>query len=186
MPKHDRMNEIYKETFAPVKSEMYQLLLCAFCYDQKLRNLGERLPKESRSFLLEEMTALRHLSNGIILHLCNLDDDGSNCSLRSLRKEIAKQAGTQEIVARSNELLKRYRSALNKLKTKHRNKLIAHRNTDEYPDQFELPDYRTDFKCLIQIALSALECLWGAKIGFGFHLGSRDPAIDFKTELELT
>jgi hypothetical protein len=180
------MDEIDKATFDPVKSEMYQLLLCAFCYNQKLRNLGERLQKESRSFLLEEMTALRHLSNGIILHLCNLDDDGSNWSLRSLRRAVAKQPGTQDTVARSNELLKRYRSALNKLKTTHRNEFIAHRNTDEYPNQFELPDYRTDFKYLLQIALSALECLWGAKIDFGFHLGSRDPTIDFKTELGLT
>jgi hypothetical protein len=180
------MKEIDKDTFAPVKSEMYQLLLCAFCYDQKLKNLGERLQRESRSFLLEEMTSLRHLSNGIILHLCNLDDDESNWSLRSLRKAVAKLPGTQEAVARSNDLLKKYRSALNGLKTKHRNKFIAHRNVDEYPDPFKLPDYWTDFKYLIQVALTVLECLWGAKISFGFHLGSRDPTIDFKAELGLT
>jgi AbiU2 len=179
------MNEINKRTFAPVKSEMYQLLLCAFCYEQKLKNLGERLKKESRAFLLEEMTALRYLSNGIVLHLCNLDDDVSNWSLRSLRKAVAKLPGTQETVTTSNELLKQYRSALNKLKTKHRNEFIAHRNADEYPDPFELPDYRTSFKDLIQLALLTLECLWGAKIEFGFHLGSRDRTIDFKAELGL-
>jgi hypothetical protein len=180
------MTQTEKEMFEPVKSEMYQLLLCAFCYDSKINNLGERLQKASRAFLLEEMTALRHLSNGVILHLCNLDDDGSNWSLRSLRKALAKLPETQEAVARSNDLLKRYRAELNRLKTKHRNEFIAHRNAEEYPNQFELPDYRTDFKDVIQLALSALQCLWGAEISFGFHLGSRDPTIDFKTELGLT
>src|SRR5436190_1907737 len=106
------MDEKTKEAFAPVKSEMYQLLLCVFCYDQKLRNLGDRLKKESRAFLLEEVTALRHLSNGIILHLCNLDDDSSNWSLRSLRKEVARLAGTQNTIIRANELLKKYRTGL--------------------------------------------------------------------------
>lgn len=179
------MKDLDKETFAPVKSEMYQLLLCAFCYDQKLKLLGERLPKESRSFLLEEMTALRHLSNGIVLHLCNLDDENSNWSLRNLRKTVAKLSGNQDTIAKSNELLKKYRIALNQLKTKHRNQFIAHRNLVEYPNQFELPEYRKDFHHLIQLALSTLECLWGANIAFEFHLGSRDPRIDFKVELGL-
>jgi hypothetical protein len=179
------MNEINKMTFAPVKSEMYQLLLCAFCYNQKFKNLGERLQKESRTFLLEEMTALRYLSNGIILHLCNLDDDSSKWSLRSLRKAVAKLPGSQEAVAKSNDLLKQYRAALNRLKTKHRNEFIAHRNADEYPDPFELPDYRAGFKDLIQIAVLTLECLWGAKMGFGFRLGSMERMIDFKAELGL-
>lgn len=179
------MNEIRKDTIALVKSEMYQLLLCAFSYDQKLRNLGDRLQKESRLFLLEELTALRHLSNGIILHLCNLDDDGSSGSLYGVRKAVARSPGTQEIVVKGNKLLKKYRSELNKLTTKHRNRYIAHRNVEEYPNQFELLDYQVDFKQLIQLAVSALECLSGAKIGFGFHLGSRDRSIDFKTELGL-
>jgi hypothetical protein len=38
---------------------------------------------------------------------------------------------------------------------------------------------------LIQLALSTLECLWGANIAFEFDLGSRDPRIDFKVELGL-
>ena len=119
------MNQLDKKALAPVTSEMYQLLLCALCYEQKFEHLGERLQKESRLFLLEEMTALRHLSNGIVLHLCNLDDDTSNWSLYSLRKAVAKLSGHQDTVAKGNKLLKKYRAALNKLKTKHRNQFIA-------------------------------------------------------------
>lgn len=180
------MTQLDKETFYPVKSEMYQLLLCAFAYERKLKNLGERLPLESRAFLLEETTALRHLSNGIILHLCNLDDESSRWSLRSLRKAVAKLSGTQNTIARCNELLKEYRTELNRLKTKHRNQFIAHRNLDEYPDPFALPDYQRNFHQLTQLALSTLECLWGANINFGFRLGSQDPTLDFKVELGLS
>lgn len=180
------MNEIDKKTFEPVKSEMYQLLLCAYSYERKMKSLGDRLKTESRAFLLEEVTALRHLSNGIILHLCNLDDDSAKWSLRSLRKSLAKTSHDQQALNNSNELLKGFRTALNKFKTKHRNDFIAHRNAVEYPDPFYLPDYRKDFRDIVQLALKAFESLWGAKVQFGFRLGSRDRTLNFKDELGLT
>jgi hypothetical protein len=71
------MDEKLKAQFSPVKSEMYQLLLSAYCYERKFENLENRLKSESREFLLEEVTSLRHLSNGMILHICNLDDESS-------------------------------------------------------------------------------------------------------------
>jgi hypothetical protein len=75
-------------------------------------------------------------------------------------------------------------SCFKRFKTKHRNQFIAHRNGEDYPDPFDLPDYRTDFREIIQIALSALQCIWGSStMEFGFHLGSRDRTLDFKKEL---
>jgi hypothetical protein len=180
------MNEELKSHFSPVQSEMYQLLLCAFCYQEKVQNLEERLRTSSRRFLLEELTALRHLSNGIILHLCNLDDDSSDWSLRSITKKLGKLSEAAQAAKEGGDLLKKYRAKINTFKTKYRNEFIAHRNGTEYPDPFSLPDYRNEFQELIQLALSALERLWGGDIDFGFKLGSQDPEIVFKTELGLT
>jgi hypothetical protein len=76
-----------------------------------------------------------------------------------------------------------YRTQINHFKTKHRNEFIAHRNGEGYPDPFELPEYRTEFREIIQTALSALQCIWGSTMEFGFCLGSRDRTLDFKKEL---
>lgn len=180
------MNDELKCHFSPVQDEMYQLLLCAFCYNEKLENLADRLLSSSRRFLLEEMTALRHLSNGIILYMCNLDDDCSDWSLRAITKQLGKLSETAQAAKRGGDLLKKYRANLNTFKTKHRNEFIAHRNGTEYPNPFQLPDYRGEFRELIQLALATLECLWGGSMDFGFKLGSQDLAIVFKTELDLT
>jgi hypothetical protein len=179
------MNEKLKRISKPVTDEIYQLLLTAYCYNRKIKLLGERLQEESRDFLLEELTALRHLSNGIILHLCTLDDE-SSWSLRSLRKELAKSTEFKDKVERSNELLKTYRTNLNTFKTKHRNDFIAHRNIESYPDPFQLPDYRKEFKDLIELAVLTLDYMSGEVRSYGFNLGSRDPTIDFKEELGLS
>lgn len=180
------MNEELKTSFSPVQSEMYQLLLCAFCYQEKVKNIGDRLQTSSRRFLLEEMTALRHLSNGIILHLCNLDDDSSVWSLRKLKDKLEGVRETAQAAQRGGKLLKQYRAKINNFKVKHRNGFIAHRNGEEYPNPFALPDYRQEFQELIQLALSTLECFWGSEMDFRFKLGSTDPEIVFKTELGLT
>lgn len=93
---------------------------------------------------------------------------------------------TKEYAKRTKEcadILKIYRARINDFKTKHRNQFIAHRNDKGYPDPFDLPDYRTEFREIIQLALSALQCMWGGPIDFGFHLGSRDPTLDFKKAL---
>jgi hypothetical protein len=82
-----------------------------------------------------------------------------------------------------SDILKTYRAQINGFKTKHRNQFIAHRNGEDYPDPFNLPDYRTEFREIIQTGLSALERIWGNTLEFGFQLGSMDPTIDFKKEL---
>lgn len=179
------MDERLKNQFTPVKSEMYQLLLSAYCYERKLEYLNERLKSESRAFLLEEITSLRHLSNGMILHICNLDDDCSTWSMRAMTKSMGKMKEYAQRAKECSDILKMYRAQINEFKTKYRNQFIAHRNGESYPDPFDLPDYRAEFKEIIQTALSALQCIWGSTLEFGFHLGSRDPTIDFKKALEV-
>lgn len=175
-----------KTTFAPVKSEMYQLLLSAYCYQRKITSIEERLGRESRAFLLEEVTALRHISNGIILHLCNLDDDSSEWSIRAMTKTLGKQKETAQSAKRCAGLMKTYRAQINTFKTNHRNQFIAHRNGEEYPSPLELQNYGAEFRDVIQTALSALQVMWGSDLSFGFALSSMGPTIDFKKELGLS
>ena len=175
-----------KTAFEPVESEMYQLLLTAFAYHRKLNELKARLPVETRAFLLEEITALRHMSNGIILHLCNLDDDSSNWSIRAITKQLGRNSETAEAARRCNELLKDFRVQINAFKTKHRNMFIAHRNGERYPDPLQLQDYSADFKPAIQTGLRALEQVWGAPMTFRFRLGSAEHDVDFRSELGLS
>ncbi|MBG7622088.1 hypothetical protein I5R65_21660 [Herbaspirillum sp. AP02] len=180
------MDEQLKRKFSPVKDEMYQLLLSAYCYKRKVEHLSERLKSESREFLLEEATALRHLSNGMILHICNLDDDSSAWSMRAMTKDLGKTKQFAERARDCSDILKKYRAQINGFKTKYRNQFIAHRNGEDYPNPFNLPDYRTEFREIIQTGLSALEQIWGNPLEFGFDLGSREPTIDFKKELGVT
>ncbi|GAA4823131.1 hypothetical protein GCM10011365_25580 [Marinicella pacifica] len=179
------MNEQIQKSHESVRNEVYQLLVSAYCYNRKFGSLAERIKKESRAFLLEEVTALRHLSNGIVLHLCNLDDD-DGWSLRTLRKAVAKEPFDDSAKRAIKKYLKKLRSNLNNLKTKHRNQFIAHRLADEYPDPFELLDFRTEFKALVQQAVSVFEKLWGKPVDFGFYPGSQDRFINFKEELDLS
>lgn len=179
------MEDQLKRQFTPVKSELYQLLLSAYFYERKFEHLGERLKRESREFLLEEATSLRHLANGIILHICNLDDDSSAWSMRAMTKALGKKSVYAQRAKEWSETLKRYRAQINEFKTKHRNEYIAHRSGARYPGLFDLPDYRTEFREIIKTALAAFQGIWGRTLNFGFRLGARDRYIDFKKELDV-
>jgi len=183
--KKNAMNEALKSQFQPVKDEVYQLLLTACCYRTKLTMFEERLQRETREFILEEVTALRHMANGIIMHLCALDDDDSKWSLRSLRKALAGCSEFCDRMDRCNRDLKAYRSALGGLKNGHRNAYIAHRNSDGYPDLFEFHDFQKDVTPLISSAVSLFQTLWGDICYFGFKLGSQEGTIDLKKALGL-
>lgn len=138
---------------------------------------------ETREYLLEEVTALRLMCNEIIVQLCKLDDDNGKWTLRKLKKESIKHIKDQKLIGRLNNLETAYRSSINILKTKHRNAYIAHRNADEYPDPFELHDFRSDLSPLICDALEFFEALWGHSVYFGFKLGSMEVEIDLKLEV---
>jgi hypothetical protein len=180
------MGDSCRESFATVKDEVYQLLLSAFCYIQKYGRLGERLKTESRAFLLEEIVALRLISNGIVLHLCALDDDDGTWSLRSFRRERLKKTKNASQVRALNDMMNKYRLHLNALKTKHRNAYIAHRNEIEYPAPMDLLDYDTGLRSQIAEAVKVFEALWGDSVYFGFKLGSQEGTIDLKAELGIS
>lgn len=179
------MNESIKSTYSPVKDELYQLLLASYCYKRKFDKLGERLRTQSRYFLLEEVTALRLISNEIVLGLCKLDDESSEWSLLSLKKEVMNQVRDQRLVQQINQKAKAYRADINTFKVRHRNAYIAHRNAEDYPSLLDLPNFQSDFRELVGSAVGLFELLWGAEVSFGFKLGSQEGTIDLKTGVGL-
>ncbi len=178
--------ETLKNDFIPLKGEMYQLCLSLYSYRQKIDSLGERLGKSSRFFLLEEITALRAISNELIMQLCKLDEDKSKVSFHAAKKAIGKLSAPEDQKKRLNESIKKFRASINAIKTKHRNRYIAHLTEDGYPDPFDLPDFKTDFHDLILEAYRVFVLIWGAEVRFGFKVGSKEPFLSFNEEFELS
>lgn len=175
-----------KQDFAPIKGELYQTLVSAWCYKTKFHHLAKRLETETREFLLEEVTAIRIISNDIVLRICKLDDESSKYSLHALRKHIIKTKRPENAYAESiNYGMKQFRAEINNLKVKHRNDYIAHLNVAPSLNPFQIIDFQKELLSPIGRGLNLVEKMWGSRLSFEFHLGSRDPIIDFREELGL-
>lgn len=180
------MSKDHQETFYLLQDEIYRLFLSAYAYQNKLENFENRIKDKSREFVLEEVTSLRLISNQLILQICRLDDRGSGkWTFHELKKEIFSKPGDESHKKAINKKLKQFRSDINDLKVKHRNKYIAHRYSDDYPEMFEIPDLRSDFLPVIEDAVHIFEMLWGDEVSFGFKLGSLEGIIDFKEKLGI-
>ncbi|WP_146801516.1 AbiU2 domain-containing protein [Bisbaumannia pacifica] len=176
------LTETLKNDFIPLKGEMYQLCLSLYSYREKFDNLGERFRKSSRYFLLEEVTALRAISNEIIMHLCKLDEDKSKVSFHAAKKAINKLPGLDHDKRILNEAIKSFRDSINAIKTKHRNRYIAHLTEDGYPEPFDLPDFTAEFQELVEEAYNVFTLIWGAEVQFGFKVGSQERFLNFNEE----
>lgn len=179
------LTDTLKNDFVPLKGEMYQLCLSLYSYRSKFNNLGDRLQKSSRFFLLEEVTALRATSNEIIMHFCKLDEVKSKVSFHAAKKAINKLSVEEEDKRTLNESIKRFRESINTIKTKHRNRFIAHLTEDGYPDPFDLPDFTSEFHNLVKEAYRVFILIWGAEVKFGFKVGSQEKFLSFNEEFEL-
>ena len=179
------LNEELKKKYSPLQDEIYRLFIGTYSYNRKLELFPKRINNDSRFFIIEESIALRMMCNEIILHLCKLDDDSSNFSFRSAMKEINKISGQQSKKNILNKKIKEYRKNINIIKTKHRNLYIAHKNEDCYPEQFDLPDYKSDFHHFIKQAYDIFTIIWGSEVNFGFKVGSQEKYLNFIEELDL-
>ena len=179
------LTDTLKNDFIPLKGEMYQLCLSLYCYRSKFDNLNERFRQSSRFFLLEEITALRAISNEIIMHLCKLDEEKSKVSFHAAKKEINKLPVEESDKQTLNAIIKSFREAINTIKTKHRNRFIAHLTEDGYPEFFDLPDFKSEFHDLVKKAYKVFILIWGAEVKFGFKVGSQEIFLSFNEEFEL-
>ncbi|MEP4547940.1 MAG: hypothetical protein ABJ000_17290 [Saccharospirillum sp.] len=179
------LTESLKRDYIPLKGEMYQLCLSLYSYREKLDNLGDRFPEGSRFYLLEEITAIRAISSEVIMHFCKLDEDKSKVSFHAAKKDINKLSVSDSDKKLLNEGLKDFRKSINSIKTKHRNRYIAHLTEDGYPDPFDLPNFETEFQELIREAYKVFVLIWGAEVKFGFKVGSQERFLDFNEEFLL-
>lgn len=168
-----------KEKLSSLKVEVIDLCILSCFYIRKLNRLGYLMQNSTRHYILEELTALRYMENGIILHLTNLDDDSSTFSYRKVSKEIDKTATEQE-----KRIFKvkidSFRKNVNNIKVKQRNLRIAHLNyvTDLDIDAFL--NFDKYLKPLIIEAFSLADYIWGEKIEMKFKLGSVEGILDFR------
>ncbi|EOU2464925.1 hypothetical protein [Vibrio alginolyticus] len=175
-----------REDFIPLKSEMFQMCLSLYAYKTKYEAFPNRFPKATRHFLLEEATALRALSNEIILHLCKLDEDKSKVSFHAAKKVLSKSKLSATEQSSLNSKLKAFRSSINTLKTVHRNRYIAHLTEDGYPNLFDLPSFEEGYQQVAQTAYETFAFIWGDDVTFRFKVGSQEAIIIFNTELGLS
>lgn len=177
-------NKALKEEFASMRVEILDLNVAAYFFIRKINRWAFLWKTTSREHILEELTALRYLENGLILHLTNLDDDRSNYSFRSAFKELNKTLKDDRIIAKTKSKLKGFRGNLNNLKIEHRNKRIAHLNYDEDLTFDEFLDFENALLPLILEANEIGNLLWGEPIKVTFGLGSLEGILDFHKDTE--
>ena len=82
------LSEEQKQEFTSLRVEIIDLDICASFFVRKANRFAYLWRETSRAFVLEELTALRYLENGIILHLTNLDDDKKVPTFHSVPRKL--------------------------------------------------------------------------------------------------
>jgi len=173
-----------KNTFSSLRVEIIDINILAHFFVRKLNRFGYLFQKSTRHHVLEEFVSLRYMENGLILHLTNLDDDDSNFSFRKVLKEINKSPQDQKKLRKFTGLLKTYRQDINKLKTDHRIRRIAHLNYDEDLSLDQFLPFDKELYPLIKSANLIGDFVWGTKINGRFNLGSYEKSLDFRNLTE--
>jgi len=180
------LSEKQKEYFTSLRVEIIDLDISTSFFIRKINRFAYLWRETSRAFILEELTALRYLENGIIMHLTNLDDDkkNSNYSFRAAAIEFNNTNSTnRKAIELLHETLKTFRKNIKELKEGHRNKRIAHLN---YSAELGIDEFLNFDKILLPHIVEAnriADMLWGEKINVVFNLGSWEGKLDFKTDI---
>ena len=178
------LSEKQKHKFISLRVELIDLNILACFYIRKYNRLGYLFEKTTRHYLLEEFSALRHMENGLILHLTNLDDDSSLFSFRKISKEINKTIVNQAELKKFKKLFDSFRYKVNYIKVQHRNKRIAHLNYLEDLKIDGFLDFDDLIKPLIVDANEIGDLLWGEKIDYKFKLGSLEGVLNYRDLFE--
>jgi hypothetical protein len=167
-----------------IKNELIDLNQAVFFYINKINRFEFIFQTTSRLFILEELYAIRYLENGIILHLTTLDDDNSECSFRSLKKNINNYNFTNKKIKHLTNKLKDYRKQVNTIKIKHRNLRIAHNNTLEIYNLDEILNFDEILKPLVIICNDLGDLIYDETLLNKFNLGSHEGTVDFRKEFD--
>lgn len=173
-----------KKEFSSLKVELIDLNILACLYIRKLNRIGYLFQNSTRHFMLEELTALRYMENGIILHLTNLDDDVSTYSFRQILKATNKTYKDQTGIKELKKKFDTYRKNINVLKVKHRNARIAHLNYLEDLNIDVFLNFDSYLKPLIAEANEIGDFIFGEEIVYKFKLGTYEGILNFREIFE--
>ena len=134
--------------------------------------------------MLEELTALRYMENGLILHLTNLDDDSSTYSFRQILKATSKTYKDQKGIKDLRTKFDSYRQNINGLKVKHRNRRIAHLSYSKDLNMDEFLNFDSYLKPLIAEANEIGDFVFGEKVTYRFKLGTHEGILNFRDIFE--
>ncbi|TXC78353.1 hypothetical protein [Luteibaculum oceani] len=174
------LNKEQKDDFSSLRIELIDLNILACLYIRKFNRIGFLFKETTRHYILEELTALRYMENGLILHLTNLDDDSSNFSFRKILKAINTTIKDQEVIKNLKSDFDSFRRNVNSLKVKHRNKRIAHLNYTEDLNLDQFLNFDNVLKPLISQANVIGDKLWGERIKQEFKLGTYEGILNFR------
>jgi hypothetical protein len=180
------LTEEQKKEFASLRVEILDLNVLTYFFVKKINRYAYlwQGKHNTREYILEELTALRYMENGIILHLTNLDDDSSEFSFRSAAISFNKASKKPKEIQAFKDTLKTYRKNLNLLKVEHRNERIAHLN---YEKDLKIDEYLQFEKVLLPLIIEAntiADQLWGERINVKFRLGSLEGVLDYRKDTE--
>ena len=180
------LTEEQKKEFASLRVEILDLNVLTCFFVKKINRYAYLWQgnHNTREYILEELTALRYMENGIILHLTNLDDDSSEFSFRTAAVSFNKSSKNPKEIKAFKETLKTYRKNLNLVKVEHRNTRIAHLN---YEKDLQIDEFLQFEKILLPLIIEAnaiADQLWGERINVKFRLGSLEGVLDYRKDTE--
>ena len=163
-----------------LEQDVLWLLITIFSFQS--RSGFEGLGSMSRQHFAEEAVLLESAARDIISRLVALDDDGrTNRSFQTLFSAM-KREGLDAGRARSlDRLVKEFRRTVNGLKVSHRNKYIAHVDTEAEVKPRILDD-PVEFGTAASLAVGLLDDMAGREIRYRFKLGSNE-LIDLREAL---
>jgi hypothetical protein len=163
-----------------LRQDVLWLLITVYSYVTRRRFEG--LGKMSREAFAVDCILLESAARDIVGRLTALDDDTKNnrsfqTLFAALKREGLNAKRTEDLDAK----IKAYRKQVNDLKVSHRNRYIAHVNTDVAVVPRVLDD-PVPFEAAASLAVSLFDYLIGRRVSYTFSMAS-DLKIDLRKAL---
>lgn len=174
-----------KLKYHPLKNEIIDMNISMYFLSDKVKQFKKAMEVD-RELMLFVMTSFHYFENGLIIHLTNLDDESSSeKSFHDARKDLERINCDKEKLKKLKKEMKNFRDSVNFLKTKYRNKRIAHLNHDSVLDISEMDEFISAnvFKPLVDKANEIGDLIWGDEIRALFKMGgiSFEGHLDFRS-----
>ncbi|WP_124297961.1 MULTISPECIES: hypothetical protein [Acetobacter] len=163
-----------------LKQDVLWLLITVYSYVTRRRFEG--LGKMSREAFVVDWVLLESAVRDIVSRLTALDDDTrNNRSFQTLFAALKREGLDSKRTSDLNRKIKTYRALVNDLKVSHRNRYIAHVNTNVavVPRVFDNP---VAFEAAASMAVNLLDDIIGSKVEYIFSMAS-DLKVDLRQAL---